>query len=379
MAIKRATKTIPNVYELFYDSNGDLLQSPDTISFKAQANYANALVINLEDGIEDDSIVLINFKPNNDVIDYVTHWFYVRPLKNVREQIILGESSPRIFTSYIFEVPRIVLNNFSKNTTIVNEITIVKRYGLHSVGTFNNYAELINQYPSNVDLYENNGFAYVLNDDVNGNNKGYYQVIQDELSNYKWVLRDNVMNYGLQQKQYEVKDAFTERGYANIDNVPTIEGTIIEALWRDLSTIFNKIDGLEEFYNLTFNPIDSDTIDMTINKATFTEFNVEAEVKVDANNNKLLNKTSNGLYVGHDITKVDETTFDEYKELVNEKFDEKQSKLIEGDGIKINQETNVISVIGGSNGYEPDMVTINLNSNDELELNIEYIEDGGFL
>ena len=81
MPMKTATKRIPNIYELFYDKQGNLLSSPDVISFKAQDNYANVLLINLEDGIEDNDLVLINFTPKNAVINYTTHWFYVRPLK----------------------------------------------------------------------------------------------------------------------------------------------------------------------------------------------------------------------------------------------------------------------------------------------------------
>lgn len=337
MAIKKATKRIPNVYELFYDKNGDLLQSPDTISFKAQDNYANLLVINLEDGIEDDSILLINFTPKNAVINYTTHWFYVRPLMNVKEVIIEGENEPRVFTSYIYEVPRIVLNNFSKKTTIENEITIAKRYGIHSVGVFNTYIDLINEYPANEELYENNGFAYILNDDL-GNLKGYYQVEQVSNGVYNWTLRENVMNFGLEQKQYEVKNSFTERGYENIDNVPTVEGTVVEALWRDLSVILN------------------DTIDLS-DRLDDVESNLtQLDGKVDNLGDYVIGVESNVIQLESG----------------------KQNKLIAGENIAIVDD--VISAIGGSGGgYPPDEETIVLNNNNKLKVSNDLEIDGGYL
>lgn len=361
MAIKNATKRIPNVYELFYDKQGDLLQSPDTISFKAQDNYANLLVINLEDGIEDDSILLINFTPNNAVVNYTSHWFYVRPSKNIREYTIMGESIIRVFTSYVFEIPRLVLNNFSNNTTVENQMSIAKRYGIQSVGAFNTFTELVSVIPPTKELFENNAFAYVLNEDLFGNPQGYYQVIQEDMNVYNWVIRDNVMNFGLEQKQYEVKTAFIEKGYANVQNVPTVEGTVVEALWRDLSVLFNRVDDLEAFYDLEFIGQETNTVETVFTKVTNSQFTVESNVKINNNENDLLVSSENGLYVKHDVSK--------------------QDKLFAGVGIEIDEETNTISASGGGGGntFFPDGVTIKLNHDNELEVDIEFLEDGGFL
>ena len=73
-------------------------------------------------------------------------------------------------------------------------------------------------------------------------------------------LRSNIMNYGLEQKQYEVKTAFIQAGYANVDNVPNVEGTVVEALWRDLASITNDIIDLQTFYELQFTPQETNTI-----------------------------------------------------------------------------------------------------------------------
>ena len=35
----------------------------------------------------------------------------------------------------------------------------------------------------------------------------------------------------------KLKRLITEAGYANVDNVPNVEGTVVEALWRDLASI----------------------------------------------------------------------------------------------------------------------------------------------
>ena len=58
----------------------------------------------------------------------------------------------------------------------------------------------------------------------------------------------------------------------------------------------------------------------------------------------------------------------------------KQNKLIAGDNITIDPNTNVISSIGGGdNSNEPDGVTIVLNEDDKLEINLKYIMNGGYL
>lgn len=56
----------------------------------------------------------------------------------------------------------------------------------------------------------------------------------------------------------------------------------------------------------------------------------------------------------------------------------KQNKLIAGENITIDPNTNVISSSGG-NSNEPDGVTIVLNEDDKLEVNLKYIMNGGYL
>ena len=41
--------------------------------------------------------------------------------------------------------------------------------------------------------------------------------------------------------------------------------------------------------------------------------------------------------------------------------------------------STIIDVVGGGNSYEPDGMTIVLNEDDELEVNLKYIMDGGYL
>lgn len=72
--------------------------------------------------------------------------------------------------------------------------------------------------------------------------------------------------------------------------------------------------------------------------------------------------------------------------LIDERVDNvesgKQDKLIAGTNIVINQDTNVISAVGGGSGDDgntPDGVTIILNEDDKLEVNLKYIMDGGYL
>jgi len=62
----------------------------------------------------------------------------------------------------------------------------------------------------------------------------------------------------------------------------------------------------------------------------------------------------------------------------NSMLDGKQDKLIAGDNITID-ENNVISASSEGNSYDPDGVTIVLNEDNELEVNLKHIMDGGYL
>jgi|LSQX01.1.fsa_nt_gb hypothetical protein len=57
----------------------------------------------------------------------------------------------------------------------------------------------------------------------------------------------------------------------------------------------------------------------------------------------------------------------------------KQDKLVAGANITIDPNTNVISAIGGGNSSNPDGVTIVLNEDDKLEVNLKHIMNGGYL
>lgn len=63
---------------------------------------------------------------------------------------------------------------------------------------------------------------------------------------------------------------------------------------------------------------------------------------------------------------------------IGELNEDKQDKLIAGENITI--EDNVISAVGGSSGgYEPDNITIGLNTEQKLEVKDNLEIDGGFL
>ena len=68
---------------------------------------------------------------------------------------------------------------------------------------------------------------------------------------------------------------------------------------------------------------------------------------------------------------------DDSEQATSELNEDKQDKLIAGENITI--EDNVISAVGGSDGYEPDNITIGLNAEQKLEVKDNLEIDGGFL
>lgn len=55
---------IPNVTEFYISSEGNILETKGSSLFYAQNNYANLIIINLEDGVSENSSTFINFTPN---------------------------------------------------------------------------------------------------------------------------------------------------------------------------------------------------------------------------------------------------------------------------------------------------------------------------
>lgn len=312
---------IPTITEFYFDGSGTLLKKNGTSKFKAQANYTNMIIVYMEDGNTNQEINLINFSPKNTNRTYTSHWLYLA-YAGVKEHIIQGEINPRVFTAYYIIVPNLVLQNNKVDGVIENDITIVKRYGVDNKGTFNTFDDLINTITPNQELMENNAFAYVLT----GDGYGFYQVGLDINSNtYVWELRDNVMNYGLEQKPMEVQTIYIQKGYANVQNLPDINTTTIQMLMQILNSLSIKVDSVLGAI-LNANGLETNSAIVGVMKQG-QELFIDANVKI-SQDNKNIKVKEDGLLV------------DVYTDLeIDEKFKDVSDRidLIDGEGGRLDE------------------------------------------
>src|SRR5690606_17326618 len=147
----------------------------------AQNNYANLILVNLEDGVGYDSTTFINFTPQTKSA-YTSHWSYMS-YQGLTEHEVNGEI--RRFAQYAIRVPRVVLQNSNKNGFTVNDVVVKQTYGTNFIGQFATLAELNSEYPPTEALDDDNSVAYVISA-LNSVQRGFYQVELD--GTYGWAL-----------------------------------------------------------------------------------------------------------------------------------------------------------------------------------------------
>ena len=161
---------VANLSVFTYLASGQIIAPPSgTNNFYALNNFSNVIFFDIEDGGSEDSVLTINFTPNNQNITYTSHWFYMQPIGFI-EKVVNNEESPRTFYRYSIQVPKQVLTNNQKNVGIVNEITVKQRFGFNYKG----FVSAVEDLP-NTDLetrYNEKETYYVLNE-------GFYQVIDN--------------------------------------------------------------------------------------------------------------------------------------------------------------------------------------------------------
>ena len=169
-----------------------------------------------------------------------------------------------------------------------------------------------------------------------------------ELTLYKGIMTVNNRVYSNYSNNYYVAVLLKQ-------TVPTITDNdyLIGTMWVNVLT--NRVYVLTSVVNDEANWLDySDQFDILQNDLT----QLDERVSV----------------VENDLTLIDER--------VDSIDSRKQDKLIAGENITINPNTNTISASGGSGGdnsNNPDGVTIVLNEDDKLEVNLKNIMNGGYL
>ncbi|NCC41689.1 MAG: hypothetical protein EOM21_20195, partial [Gammaproteobacteria bacterium] len=247
------TSLVANVTEYYFSTTGTQLSKTGNGIFYAQNDYANLIVVNIEDGIHNNGTTFINFKPSGKT-PYVSHWFYMRPQGTVEKEF---NGVVRSFYRFAVRVPTIVLQNNNKDTAIANQITIQQRYGSAFLGNFATLVDLETDYPATETLDNNLSVAYV----IEPSNVGFYQVEYNTgTSTYEWVLVETVSQF-LQRKQFAVDTITVQPGFANeLDVTPIdvetsayvmqviseVEQDIVD-IYDDLDTKQGYIDDLEQF------------------------------------------------------------------------------------------------------------------------------------
>lgn len=364
-------KLIPNVSEIFYNKQGQIIDKKGDFNFFALNNYANLILLHFEDNDTPNEILFANFTPNNNYGTYTSHWFYIN-YQGLSERFVLEEQTPRTFSTYVLEVPNLILNNNYQDQNVINTLTVIRRSGFYNLGMFDTFAELNGEYQPTQSLMDKNAFAYVLNIE----RQGFYQVIRDiQDDQLKWVLRQDKMDYGYITKQYPTSQIIVQKGFTRTNNLPTYNESVYQAIAQTINRLEKRIATLTDL-DLTFE--ETQTVETIINKITPTMYVFSSNVKIDNNENDLIGKTNDGLYIKHDDTKVDLSVFNNKVTDLEIKIVNKQNKLIAGDNITIVDD--VISATGGSGGgYQPDEETIVLNDENKLKVSSNLEIDGGYL
>lgn len=416
-------KGLPIISDIYYNKDGSIYDVKGSFKFKALSNRSNVLFIHLEDGYVDNEILLINFTPNNANRIYTTHWFRLTPL-GLNEYKKEGDNRVVSFYTYSIEIPEIILNNQNKTSDVTNIITLIKRYGVTNLGYFDEISELP---PATKELKRTNAFAVVLRE-VDAELNGIYQVTYED-GNFVWELRNETASYGGTQKQYATKDIYVQKGYQNPQGMAPISTVITQLVMQSLSSVEAHLNKVLNNYVASINFIDTDTLETIVTKTNQSVLNVIHNVKVDNEENELLEVGEDGFFVKHDDEKVDKMNYDDgvervYGHLDGDEIDiplvyyvkkttKVNNKTLDNDieltslDIKVNpsmidektlqtfvddMNTDMLNVNnelvrigdtlvsgGGGNSNEPDGITIVLNEEDKLKVSEKLEIDGGFL
>jgi hypothetical protein len=106
--------------------------------------------------------------------------------------------------------------------------------------------------------------------------------------------------------------------------------------------------------------------------------NALEEHKLDTDNPHETTAHQVGTYTQSEIDQIKVDIINYINTGLNQLETSKQDKLVAGDNITID-ENNVISASSEGNSYDPDGVTIVLNEDNKLEVNLKHIMDGGYL
>ena len=275
---------IPNVTEYTFASDGTLLSTEGNSMFYPLNNYANLILVNIEDGATQNSLSKINFKILNERQSFTSHWFYMSYQQIVEKEI---NNETRYFSQYAIRVPNIVLSNNSKTEVKQSQVTVVQRYGSEFLGVYSTYADLqsaynltavgtaidestcscsVSGYFTEYACEQNSGtwscsnyatlgeqfdgelnVAYVIE------TQSFYQVDYNSgTSQYEWVAVDSISQY-LQEKQYTIGTINIQKGNASdFGNAPISETTsayvmqVVQALQQANSEMGEDLNALDQ-------------------------------------------------------------------------------------------------------------------------------------
>ena len=231
---------IPNITTVWYASDGSVLAKDGTSLFRAQNNYANLLLVHIEDGMVENCITLCNFTTTKKT-SYTSHWFYLTYQDIVQKDFDDGHGV-RYFAQFSMRVPNIILANNKPSELVTNDVTVVQRHSDEFLGMYQNAGALKLLVPPTEELADSLAVAFA----INYPDTGFYQVeYNSELGVYEWVKQDGDMDTHFTTKQYNVTQVQVQAGMGHPDEFPPISTSQYQLIMQLLSDLEYEIVGVE--------------------------------------------------------------------------------------------------------------------------------------
>lgn len=279
--------TVLNVTEILKRSDGSEVRISGDSKFYAQSNYANLLLIDVEDGGSLQANALINFTQQTRQ-SFTSHDFFVKPVgivtRVVNEEIITAYQ-------YAIQIPKLVLQNNTKEV-IESKLTFKIASGTNYRGYYATLSALNTALPPTEELETNKAVAYVVQTEE------FYQVLYNSTSvAYEWTVVE-YLDMLLVTKQYSLSSIYIQGGFSSPQGIAPISSSNTQVIM----SILNDLEILYQSLNISFNnhvgdlnnPHEVKAIQVPFNKTgtnltsdyvegAIKEVNTKSDAKLDSN------------------------------------------------------------------------------------------------
>ena len=226
--------TVLNVTEILKRSDGTEVKISGDSKFYAQNNYANLILLDIEDGGSLEACALINFTQQTRQ-SFTSHNFFMKPVgivtRVVNDEVINAYQ-------YAIQVPKLVLQNNTKGV-IETDLTVTVSFGANYKGYFPNLTNLNVSLPPTEQLQNDLSIAYVVELEQ------FLQVQYNPTTSvYEWVEVDYVDMF-LTQKQYSLSSIYIQPGYSSPQGIAPVSVSntqVIMNILNDLEVLYNSLE-----------------------------------------------------------------------------------------------------------------------------------------